>query len=85
MIMWHQTESSNFSHSQTCELLFLFWSCKMLNSLSVLTEHIVDVREGQKSDGFDKYPYDEMENQSLSVIVEVEKQSKYNIYIHNML
>jgi len=57
----------------------------MLNSLSVLTEHIVDVREGQKSDGFDKYPYDEMENQSLSVIVEVEKQSKYNIYIHNML
>ena len=57
----------------------------MLNSLSVLTEHIVDVRKGQKSDGFDKYPYDEMENQSLSVIVEVEKQSKYNIYIHNML
>jgi len=42
----------------------------------VLTEHIVDVREGQKSGGFDKYPYDEMEHQSLSVLVEEEKQSK---------
>jgi len=41
----------------------------------VLTEHIVDVREGQKSDGFDKYPYGEMEHQSLSVFVDEEKQS----------
>ena len=47
-----------------------------LFSTQVLTEHIVDVREGQKSGGFDKYPYDEMEHQSLSVIVEEEKQSK---------
>lgn len=39
------------------------------------TEHIVDVREGQKSNGFDKYPYEEMEQQSLSVFVEEEKQS----------
>jgi len=45
----------------------------------VLTEHIIDVREGQKSDGFDKYPYEEMKHQSLSVFVEEEKQSKFLI------
>jgi len=42
-----------------------------------MTEHIVDVREGQNSDGFDRYPYDEMKDQSLSVLVEGEKQSMY--------
>ena len=47
---------------------------------SVLTEHIIDVREGQNSDGFDKYPYEEMKHQSLSVFVEEEKQSKLLIY-----
>ena len=41
-----------------------------------MTEHIVDVREGQNSDGFDRYPYEEMEEQSLSILVEGEKQSK---------
>ena len=41
-----------------------------------MTEHIVDVREGQNSDGFDRYPYDEMKKQSLSVIFEGEKRSK---------
>jgi len=43
----------------------------------VQTEHIIDVRGGQKSDGFDKYPYEEMERQSFSVFVEEEKQSNY--------
>ena len=42
----------------------------------MLTEHIVDVREGQNSDGFDRYPYEEMEGQSLSILVEGEKQSR---------
>ena len=41
-----------------------------------MTEHIVDVREGQNSDGFDRYPYEEMERQSLSILVEGEKQSR---------
>jgi len=45
----------------------------------VLTEHIIDVREGQNSDGFDKYPYEEMKYQSLSVFFEEEKQSKFLI------
>ena len=43
---------------------------------AVMTEHIVDVREGQNSCGFDRYPYDELEDQSLSILVEGEKQSK---------
>ena len=42
----------------------------------MLTEHIVDVREGQNSDGFDRYPYEEMEGQSLSILVEGEKRSR---------
>jgi len=41
-----------------------------------MTDHIVDVREGQNSDGFDNYPYDEMEDHSLSILVEGEKQSR---------
>ena len=53
-----------------------------------MTEHIVDVREGQNSDGFDRYPYDEMKDQSLSVLVEGEKRSMYAStyakYIMNM-
>ena len=40
----------------------------------VLTEHILEVRDGQNSDGFDRYPYEEVSNQSFSVIVEGEKQ-----------
>ena len=42
---------------------------------TVMTENIVDVREGQNSDGFDRYPYEEMKSQSLSILVEGEKQS----------
>ena len=41
-----------------------------------MTEHIVDLREGQSSDGFDRYPYEEMEEQSLSILFEGEKQSE---------
>ena len=41
-----------------------------------MTEHIVDVREGQNSDGFDRYPYEEMKEQSLSIVVEGEKQGE---------
>ena len=43
---------------------------------TVVTEHIVDVTEGQNSDGFDRFPYEEMERQSLSIKVEGEKQSR---------
>ena len=39
----------------------------------MLTEHILEVREGQNSDGFDRYPYEE---QSFSVIVEGERQGR---------
>ena len=48
---------------------------KIIEFFTVQTEHIVDVRKGQKSSGFDKYPYEEMEQQSLSVFVQEEKQS----------
>ena len=37
---------------------------------AVLTEHIVEVREGQDSEGFDRYPYEEVDDQSFSVLVE---------------
>lgn len=47
-----------------------------------MTEHIVDVREGQTSDGFDRYPYEEMEKQSLSILFEGEKQSKVSTFTH---
>lgn len=39
-----------------------------------MTENIVEVREGQDSDGFDRYPYEEVDDQSLSVLVEGEKR-----------
>ena len=48
-----------------------------------MTENIVDVREGQNSDGFERYPYEEMMSHSLSVLVEGEKQSRLIInYVH---
>ncbi|XP_065898553.1 1-phosphatidylinositol 4,5-bisphosphate phosphodiesterase delta-4-like [Dysidea avara] len=60
------------------ENLMIMWreteNSKSSHLRTLQTEHIVDVREGQKSDGFDKYPYEEMEQQSLSVFVEEEKQ-----------
>ena len=41
-----------------------------------MTEHIVDVKEGQNSDGFDGYrKFVAMEEQSLSVLFEGEEQS----------
>ena len=45
----------------------------VLSIIAVMTEHIVDVRVGQTSDGFYRYPYEEMEGQSLSILVEREK------------
>lgn len=36
----------------------------------MLTEHVVEVREGQDSEGFDRYPYEEVDDQSFSVLVE---------------
>lgn len=42
--------------------------------LIVLTEHIVDVKEGQNSEGFYRYPYEEVNDQSFSVLVEGTKQ-----------
>ena len=42
--------------------------------LIVLTEHIVEVREGQNSDGFDRYPFEEAVDQSFSLVVEGEMQ-----------
>ena len=50
--------------------------CIGLYMYTVMTEHIVDVRKGQHSDGFDRYPYEEMKDQSLSILFEGEKQSK---------
>ena len=41
-----------------------------------MTEHIVDLREGQNSDGFYRYPYEEMKDHSLSVLFEGEKQCR---------
>ena len=55
---------NNFVHAQL--------PC-VLSIIAVMTEHIVDVRVGQTSDGFDRYPYEEMEGQSLSILVEREK------------
>ena len=40
------------------------------------TENIVDVRDGQESDGFYRFPYEEMKEQSLSILVEGEKKSE---------
>ena len=50
----------------------------------VLTEHIVEVREVQNSDGFDRYPYEEKKEQSLSLLVEGEIQGK-SYYNYTML
>ena len=50
-----------------------FITCVLFHA--VMTENIVDVREGQDTDGFDRYPYEEMERHSLSVLFEGEKQS----------
>ena len=47
------------------------------NLLIVSTEDIVDVREGQNSDGFDRYPYEEVKEQSFSILVEGEMQGNY--------
>ena len=53
-------------------------SCVMsYNLLIVSTEDIVDVREGQNSDGFDRYPYEEVKEQSFSILVEGEMQGNY--------
>ena len=51
--------------------------------LIVLTEHIVEVREKQNSDGFDRYPFEEAEEQSFSLLVEGEIQGKF--YIQRLL
>jgi len=76
MIMWRKTETSKFDQSRTCELLFVKVQNDYL-SLLVLTEHIVDVREGQQSSGFCKYSFTtEMNDRSFSIFVEVEKKCK---------
>jgi len=46
--------------------------CNYINRLIVLTEYIIDVREGQNSDGFDRYPFEEAENESFSLLYEEE-------------
>ena len=51
----------------------------------VLIEDIVDVREGQNSDGFDRYPYSEVEKQSFSVLVEGEMQGSYSDHVTSMI
>ena len=78
--MWHQTEDSKFNHLNTRELNFRYLCMAISPAMiiminTVMTEHIVDVREGQNSDGFDRYPYEEMKDQSLSILIEGEKQS----------
>ena len=52
------------------------------NSLIVLIESIVEVREGQNSDGFDRYPFEEAEDQSFSLLVEGEIQGTYTGYTY---
>ena len=39
-----------------------------------MTEQIVEIREGQNSEGFDRYPYEEVTDQSFSILVEGQKQ-----------
>lgn len=48
--------------TQLCTLTFL-----------VTTDSIVEIRDRQRTDGFDRYPFEEVEDQSFSVIVESEK------------
>lgn len=76
--MWHRTQDSKFSYLRTCKFktkcMFTTFMIIIINT--VMTEHIVDVRKGQNSNGFDKFPFEEMEEQSLSILVEIEKQCK---------
>ena len=51
---------------------------------TVLTEHIVEVREGQDSEGFDRYPYEEVDDQSFSVLVEGVKRSWSFIVLYQL-
>ena len=51
---------------------------------TVLTEHIVEVREGQDSEGFDRYPYEEVDDQSFSVLVEGVKRGWSFIVLHQL-
>jgi len=44
--------------------------------LIVLIEQIVEVREGRNSDGFNRYSYKAVEEQSFSLLVEGERQGK---------
>jgi len=39
----------------------------------VTTDSIVEIRDGQRTDGFDQYPFEEVKDQSFSIIVESEK------------
>ena len=49
----------------------------MLISLDIVsTQDIVEIRKGQNSDGFDRYPYPEVEEQSFSILVEGERQGR---------
>lgn len=51
---------------------------------TVLTEHIVEVREGQDSEGFDRYPYEEVDDQSFSVLVEGVKRGWSFIVLYQL-
>ena len=41
----------------------------------------MEVKEGQNSDGFDRYPYEELEDQSLSILIEGEIQGYYHVHV----
>lgn len=45
-----------------------------LHSLTVKLHKVVEVREGQWTDSFNKFPYDEVKDQSLSLIFEEESE-----------
>ena len=52
----------------------------------MLTEHIVDVREGQQSSGFRKYYFStEMNDRAFSIFVEEERQSKLINVMHTVV
>ena len=52
----------------------------------MLTEHIVDVREGQQSSGFRKYYFStEMNDRAFSILVEEERQSKLINFRHTVV
>ncbi|XP_065893737.1 1-phosphatidylinositol 4,5-bisphosphate phosphodiesterase delta-1-like isoform X2 [Dysidea avara] len=46
---------------------------KFTSSRTITTDSIVEIRDKQRTDGFDRYPFEEIEDQSFSVIVEGEK------------